>query len=118
MMIYNINVDLVNDNVYRKFGQFVFEILKKTTTELCRNDRERGRVQYSPTFSNPTFSKLGYNKNLKPKMILTWYFACTREVIKSLNQNSSKWRDLLQMFKSHLSIIMLLFVMAYKTKKK
>ena len=38
-------------------------------------------------------------------MILTWYFACTREVIqKSLNQNSSKLGVFVHGFGPHLSI--------------
>ena len=39
-------------------------------------------------------------KNLRPKIILTMYFACTREVIL----NSSKLRDFIQAFGPQLSI--------------
>ena len=31
IMIYNTNVDLVNDDVYTKFGLFVFKILSKNS---------------------------------------------------------------------------------------
>ena len=45
MMIYNTNVDLVNDNVYTKFGlnrSIHFQDIDKKN-ELCWNDRERER---------------------------------------------------------------------------
>ena len=52
-------------------------------------------------------------------MILTWYFACTRKVIqKSLNQNSSKWWDFVQVFGPQLSIFYYFGVDSQHLKQK